>query len=59
MADEQMIVRQGAGDVEQRPAPEALEIEGRPRRIAKGPAGQAVVDASATVEMTQERDCIP
>jgi hypothetical protein len=58
VADEQMIVRQGAVHVEQRAAPEALEIEGWSCRIAKGAAGQAIVDASAAVEMAQERDCI-
>ena len=38
VADEQMIVRQGAPHMEQRPTPEALEIEGWSRRLAKSPA---------------------
>lgn len=58
VADEQMIVRQGALHVEQRATPEALEIEGGSRRIAKGAAGQAIIDAAAAVEMAQEGDCI-
>ena len=58
MADEQMIVRQGAADMEQRAAPEVLEVERGSRGIAEDSLGQAIVDAAAAVEMAQERDCI-
>src|SRR5262249_42363033 len=54
MADEQMIDRQGAADVEQRPALEAAEVERRTRRIAHRPAAQPVVDPAATIEMGEE-----
>jgi hypothetical protein len=54
-----MIVGQGAAHLEQRAASEILEIEGGARRIAEGPAGQAIIDAAAAIEMAQERDRIP
>jgi len=54
MADEQVVDRHGAADVEQRPALEATEVERRTRRIADRPAGQSVVDPTAAIEMGEE-----
>jgi hypothetical protein len=53
-----MVVWQGAAYVEQRPTPEAVEIEGRSRRLAECPPCQSIVDATAAVEMAKEGDCI-
>jgi hypothetical protein len=58
VADEQMLVRQRAPHMEQRSAPETLEIEGWSRRIAKSPLRQAVVEAAAAVKVAKEGDCI-
>jgi hypothetical protein len=58
VADEHMIGRQSAFDLEERTAAKVPEVEARAEWAAYDPSGQAVVDASAGLEMAQERNCI-